>query len=317
MLTVGNYHYIRENFTTLYPSIFGFTPEYFKKQLIKLNNIGCFVHPKDLIDDVKEIINSKKHYILISFDDGLREQFDLAKPILDTLKIPAIFFVNTINHIDKEVSLVHKIHLLRSKISPKIFMDLLLESDLECNINLTTTEKEKAILHYNYDKPESAYLKYLLNFKLTIVEQSTLINDMFNQNFNNEMVVNDLYMSTKQLSNLAKQDMLGSHSHSHSALAYLSPELIRKELETSKNYLEYLTQCSINCVSYPYGSKEACSEPVGFISKEVGYTLGFTMERGINTGSEHNLYLKRFDCNDLPIGKNEKVFNNEYSTFYK
>ncbi|RBN50298.1 polysaccharide deacetylase family protein [Flavobacterium psychrolimnae] len=317
MLTVSNYHYIRENFDAPFLSIFGVTPKLFEKQLLLLKKTGTFIHPNDLISNPDKIIKSKQNYILITFDDGLKEQFELAKPILDQLKIPALFFVNSINHIEKKVSLVHKIHLLRSQMSPSKLLSTFAAAGPKFIIALSTLEKRKAILHYNYDNEESAYLKYILNFKLNIAEQSKLIDSIFDHFFNEKKVIETLYMAENQLTILAKEGMLGSHTHSHMALGLLEPELIEDELSKTKHYLKQLTNTNIVSISYPYGSIEACAKPVSELAQSLEYTIGFTMERGINTGDENKLLLKRFDCNDLPGGKNEKFFKDEYSFIYK
>ena len=81
MLTVRNYHYIRESFETLHPSIFGVTPADFKNQLLLSLNDGVFVKPNEIITNLEEVLKSKENYYLITFDDGLKEQFDLALPI--------------------------------------------------------------------------------------------------------------------------------------------------------------------------------------------------------------------------------------------
>lgn len=317
MLTVSNYHYIRKDFKTPYPSIFGVTPEAFENQLVACKKIGKYIHPKDLLLNSADIISSKNNYLIITFDDGLREQFEIAKPILDALEIPALFFINSINFLDKEVSLVHKIHLLRSKIASKELLTSFEASDLQTTIELTSEEKKKASVHYNFDDIEAAQLKYILNFKLTVAQQSKVINSLFANYFDPVAVNRELYMDEKQLMVLADQEMLGSHAHSHLPLGYLSSEMIRDELSVTKKYLEKLCHKDIDFISYPYGSPEACADPVPEIAKSLGYKLGFTMERGINCGGEEDLLLKRFDCNDLPLGKNEKVFNNAYSLIYK
>jgi hypothetical protein len=77
-------------------------------------------------------------------------------------------------------------------------------------------------------------------------------------------------------------------------------------LSKTRSYLEKLTKTKIVCVGYPYGSIEACAKPVSKLAKTLGHIVGFTMERGINMGDENKLLLKRFDCNDLPGGKNYK-----------
>ncbi|HMK06210.1 MAG TPA: hypothetical protein VK476_01690, partial [Flavobacterium sp.] len=97
MLTVSNYHYIREDFSAPYPSIFGVTPQAFERQLLLLREMGTFIHPQDLINNADEILSSEQHFLLVTFDDGLKEQLTLAKPILDKLGIPALFFINSIN----------------------------------------------------------------------------------------------------------------------------------------------------------------------------------------------------------------------------
>ena len=119
MLTVCNFHYIRNNFNSLFPSIFGVTPKDFENQLRELAKTGIFINQKDLIDNTDAVLNSSQNHILITFDDGLKEQFELAKPILDQLNIKAIYFINSINFIKKKVSVVHKIHLLRSIFTSK------------------------------------------------------------------------------------------------------------------------------------------------------------------------------------------------------
>ena len=317
MLTVSNYHYIREDFSAPYPSIFGLTPAQFECQLVKLKCIGEFIHPRDLIANIEEIISSKVNYLLVTFDDGLKEQYELAKPILDKLNISALFFINSINFIEKKVSTVHKIHLLRSQFEPQFLLNHIKKIEPKLRLSLTAKEKNKAEIHYNYDDSQSAHLKYILNFKLSVVQQSKLIHELFGNLFNSENIVKELYMTEEMIIDLASKGMLGSHTHSHLALGTLASETIYQELSKTKLYLEQLTNYKINCVSYPYGSSEACAKPVPDLAASLGYTIGFSMERGINTSLDSTLILKRFDCNDLPGGKNEKYFKNEYSSFYK
>ncbi len=87
MLSVSNYHYIREDYSANYPSVFGVTPAGFQNQLKELSNIGDFVTINDLQNNYNDIISSKDNFYLITFDDGLKEQFTYALPILDSLNI--------------------------------------------------------------------------------------------------------------------------------------------------------------------------------------------------------------------------------------
>lgn len=303
MLTVINYHYIREKYNTKYPSIFGLIPDEFKKQILLLRNQGGFIQPNEMIKNLNAVLESKDNYFLITFDDGLKEQFDYAIPILDELEIPAVFFANSINFENKKVSTVHKIHLLRSIIKPTGFLNIIKKAEI---VNFTELEKNKAQAIYRYDDLQSAELKYLLNFKLSFKQQEKVIGELFDDYFEESVVLGQLYMDTKSLLILAQRGHLGSHTHSHYPIGLLDSHNLKFELENSKSYFEKLTNSKIEMVAYPYGTEEACTSEVAKIAKAVGYKMGFTTKRDSNKNGVNQLLLNRFDCNDLLGGKNYK-----------
>lgn len=304
MLTVSNYHYIRENFTTPYPSIFGLTPHLFKRQLFSLKGLGTFINPKDLLLNADEILKSQQNYILVTFDDGLKEQYNNALPILEELNIPAIFFINTINHSEKKVSLVHKIHLLRSIISSE---DLLEKINQTSVIVFSDEQKKTAHQTYRFDNKKIAELKYLLNFLMSISEQELVINNLFEKHFEEKEAIENLYMDKTDLMSLAEKGYLGSHTHSHYPIGLLTSKAMEFELKYSKQYLEELTKTKVEIVSYPYGTAASITTKVIEIAKKVGYKIGFSTKAGINSINQEKLLLNRFDCNDLIGGKNYKL----------
>lgn len=304
MLTVSNYHYIRENFTTPYPSIFGITPEEFRKQLELFKNQGDLIESNYLVNNMKEILESNDNYFLITFDDGLKEQFDFALPILDELNISALFFINSINHIEKKVSLVHKIHLVRSVVSSEALFEILVA---DTNRSLSQQEVQQARQFYRFDNHQSAVLKYFLNVLLDSTTQEKFINGIFIQHFDEKEVLEKLYMSTDEIQQLIKRGFVGSHTHTHLPLGIYDKKTILYELETTKKYLENLGGVAIDYVAYPYGTKEVATEEVGNLAKEVGYKIGLTTEPGVNNEFNNLLLLNRFDCNDLIGGKNYTI----------
>lgn len=301
MLTVSNYHYIRENFTAPYPSIYGITPDYFRKQLVLLKNQGDFIEPHYLVENLKEVLESIDNHILITFDDGLKEQFENALPILNELNIPALFFINSINHIEKKVSLAHQIHLVRSVISSDALFDNLVK---DSNRKLNQLEIQQAHQFYRFDNSKSAELKFFLNVLLDFATQEKFINSIFTKHFNESEVLENLYMSTNEIQQLIQRGFIGSHTHTHLPLGIYDEQTILYELETTKKYLENLGGKTINYVAYPFGTKEAATQEVGRLAKQVGYKIGFTTNPEVNNGSNIPLLLNRFDCNDLIGGKN-------------
>lgn len=301
MLTVGNYHYIRENFDSDYPSIFGVKPAEFKKQLELLKNEGDFISPNQFLSDIDGILKSNENLILITFDDGLKEQFELALPILDEKQIPAIFFANSLNAEEKKVTTVHKIHLLRSVLSPEILLKKIAEVH---DVVLSETVIQRAKEIYRFDEPQSATLKYVLNFKIPFDLQEQIVDRIFVGFFEEETIWKQLYMDENQLKYLASHGYLGSHTHSHLPLGLLDEEMIYFELEHAKAYFEKLTNCPIDMISYPYGTDETTTDQVLEVVNKVGYKVGFTTKRGENNNAQNHFKLNRFDCNDLVGGKN-------------
>ena len=306
MLLVSNYHYIREDFSAPHQSIFGLTPKQFRSQLEDLSKHGSFISRDELLKLGEEPL--EKSHILITFDDGLKEQYELAKPVLDEMGIPFIFFINSSNFEERKVSLVHKIHLLRSIIASE---ELLEELEKNFSEKLTIEERELAQKHYNYDNRATAELKYLLNLKIPAAEQKPFIDPLFQKKFEEEKIVQELYFDEQMLQNLDRQQVLGSHSHHHVALGQLKQEEVRRELEKSQAFFKRRFGKPSEVISYPFGSYAASSG----ISEEVanaGFKLGFTMERAVNLSLQHPYWLSRFDCNDLPGGKNNLFKKGEF-----
>ena len=262
MLVVSNYHYIREDFTAKYPSIFGVTPSQFENQLIELSKKGNFISQDELLNFKEKFFD--KNYILITFDDGLSEQFELAKPILDRLGIPFVFFVNTENFKDKKVSLVHKIHLVRSKMPSSEIIDFITNN---YQVKFTETHQKLANINYNYDDEYTAKIKYMLNFCLSIEEQEEIINPLFNQLFNELDAANNLYFNESQLKLLFDNGNIGSHGHKHIPFGLYSEEEIMNDFILSQEYFLQKFGKKASTLSYPYGAKEACNNVINIAKK--------------------------------------------------
>jgi len=311
MLIAVNYHYVRTEFADPYPSIYGVTPTALQRQLELLGRVGQFVSAEDVRDAIGVVRPIPQNAILVTFDDGLREQFDNAWPVLNLLGIPAVFFVNTHPIINNKVSSVHKVHLLRSQIAPDDFTNMLsteaqqLGIDLNWNLNGAT---QKALAQYPYDSHKNAKMKFALNVLLPVDQRNLLIDKCFNQVFTGReaMIACDLYMDFKQMNRLGHCGCLGTHGHEHLPLAQLPKEKAAKQIELSLSYLEAWSGTRPFALSYPYGSVEACSEELGCVAGELGISFALTMERAGNEDLRRPLQLARFDCNDLPGGSAPK-----------
>ena len=204
------------------------------------------------------------------------------------------------------MSTVHKVHLLRDAVSPREFL-LLLEDEVQrlgfrFEVSGSTHEAQR---QYKYDVPDIALLKFALNFELPSDRREALIGECFERVIGDEVAISrELYMSHSQMRELAANDSIGTHSHSHVPLRSLSSDAVEREIRESCHLLEQWTGYRPYSASYPYGSPDSYSLDVANALAAAEITFAFTMERAGNRDvAVQPLLLGRYDNNDLPGGK--------------
>ena len=314
MLIAVNYHYIRESYDAPHRSIVGVTPDSFAAQLDELARVGRFTSQAELLDAAagRTPLPAGTNW-LITFDDGLAEQADLAWPILRSRGIPAIFFANTRPLADGSVSTVHQIHLVRSQVASA---DLRAMIARQADGELPEVPADRAAAQYPWDDADAAELKFLLNFLLDRQTVADVIRACFHELFGasaEQATSERLYMSPSQLRELAAAGCLGTHAHDHFPLARLSDAEIAAQFAESITILEQTTGVRPRSASYPYGSLDAVSPTVIHSARQAGLEIGFTVEPAANVDLAQPLALARFDCNDVPGGRSCRCPADEFA----
>ena len=304
MLIAVNFHYVRPSFDSPYPGIHGITPEQLRSQLELLGGAGSFISPEQVREAVRGGAPLPQRSILVTFDDGLREQVENAMPVLEALGVPALFLVNTAPVAQGRMSAVHQIHLLRSSLPPREFSERLDRHARAQGIELDLDRAESERHQYCYDPPEVGRLKYLLNFILPPDSRDRLVQACFDEMFPGQEaeISRGLYMGLDQLRMLGSQGLLGTHAHEHLPLGQLPPARAEELVRLSVEHLEAWTGRRPFALSYPYGAPASCPAALAGIAADLGIDFALTMERAGNPGLARPHHLARFDCNDLPGG---------------
>ena len=162
MLLTVNYHYIRSLEDSMFPGIHGVSPKRLEEQLEYLARNFSLIEPAEL----HRICGAKTNdmFCLVTFDDGLNEQYIEALPILEKIGIKGLFFVNGVNSAENIVSSVHKIHWIRSRYEPKKFTEMLLKElkRIDVQLPIDISEFSSSDGQNNYDDLEVKFQKYLL-----------------------------------------------------------------------------------------------------------------------------------------------------------
>jgi peptidoglycan/xylan/chitin deacetylase (PgdA/CDA1 family) len=319
MIAIINHHYIRKDFNNKYDSIFGITPFLFEKKLLFYMKNYNLISQNELVESInnQDIKNDKS--VLLTFDDGLKEQYKLAFPILKKHKVNAVFFINTSPLVEKKVLPVHKIHIFRSMFAPEIILNELINYT---NVLGKTIDEDKLLIkatqHYKYDQPFIAKIKYKLNFILNEDELDAFSTYVFNDlcKLNEEFVNDELYMNSTEVSDLGKVDMIGSHSHNHIPLGLYNDETQQFNIRKSKEILENIIGNKVLGFSYPYGNEISVNGLHKNLQNE-GYHYAVTTERAINLDLSNKFYLSRLDNNDTTFGKSYLNSDHDFFNSYK
>lgn len=301
-LLIVNFHYFSNK---TYPSgIYPISPINFANQIKILSKTYNFVSQKDISGWVKTGETPDGNFCLITFDDGLKQQMNAFKWLLEN-KIPAVFYVPAKPLLKKTILDVHKLHLIRTKTNDADLFKFINES---FDIKFTKSNTIQAKNQYKYDNIDSQKLKYILNFIISEKEKKVIIDNYFVKIFGNEEAYcNEFYMDESDVKLLSNKGMLGNHGYAHLPLATLSINDAKNDVLKSTNFFEKLTQNKLLSFSYPYGGKSAVNDSIANIVKMNNYDFGLTMNRGFNDTLKQPFLLNRIDTNDAPGGKNNSI----------
>jgi peptidoglycan/xylan/chitin deacetylase (PgdA/CDA1 family) len=306
LLAVG-FHYVQEPPNYPHPAIFPVSPSQLEAQLVELGRHFNFVSGEEIIDAIDSSKPLPTRACLITFDDGLRCQYENALPVLDRMNVPALFFVSGRPLQERRALHVHRIHFVRSNLAPRDILAELRALLAKKGVSAPDFSKhqEAANRTYRYDSPEAALVKWYLNFSLDAEEAERFVEAMFRELVSDEAAwCDEFYMNRDQVRTLAQRRYLGDHTFDHRPLARLDEQEMKQQITRSQRVLtEIGGGLAVPFITYPYGGANAVGRREAKFCEEIGLKLGFTLERAFNTTLEDPLLLARVDTNDAPGGK--------------
>ena len=300
ILLAVNHHYVVEEPPQAPRAIFPTTVAELERELALLRGVFEFVSRDDVLAAVRGDSPLPERACAITFDDGLRCQFEVALPVLDRLGVPGIFFACGMPADTGRAASVHKIHALRERLGDPELLEWLGDADVD---------PARASAMYSYDEPVAACVKYALNVVLPWEQRDALVDEIFTATLGSEQeFVDRLYMDDEQLRELAVRHALGAHGYSHRPLARLDDVELAEELAWSESFLgDDVGVARTVALSYPYGTPDAVDTRAARAAAAHGFEFAFTMEPALNRSLDQPLLLARIDVNDAPGGRHAKL----------
>lgn len=232
--------------------------------------VSC-VQVADAINTGKRL---PKSALMVTFDDGFSDNYEVAFPILRRHAVPALFFLST-GYIgtDRVFWFDWLVYVLLRTTAGEIRLD-----DLGLTIEIGVRVAER----------RAAALKLLRVLKRTPEPLRLQVLDQLDQAAGVELSAADKMQSTamtwEQVREMSAAGMeFGSHTVSHPILSTITdPQALRQELEGSKAAIERETGRSSIALAYPVGGRNAFDGRVVDAVARAGYQFAFTYEHGVN-----------------------------------
>jgi peptidoglycan/xylan/chitin deacetylase (PgdA/CDA1 family) len=302
ILVVLTYHRIAVpgiNSNLYYDQVISATPSSFKTQiefLARYFHILRLDEACDLVNGVGALRIARRPAVLVTFDDGYRDNVEIALPILRRFGVPATFFIPTglievpklpwwdhVAFVIKQTSVTHfRLERCPGDVSP-IVIDL--------GIEPTAAKRTAAIMQV---------IRLFLDGAITDQEWFLAQLDQRSAvSVDNASQASQLFMNWEQVKQLVDQGMsVGSHGHSHRALAELEDDAQSQELEISRRMLESKLGHTVHAVAYPFGWASTFTTRTMEYAAKAGYRLAFSSLEGVNypgTSSIEPFALRRIN----------------------
>ena len=283
-LSVFNFHRIRgDNHSTEYDeTVYGPHVDVFRKHMTWLAKYADAVSEGDLISHIKSGTPLPKRGFMITFDDGYRDNYDLAKPVLNDLKIPGFFFVPTLAIEDRVLGWWDDIWYLLKKTKKRTFQFRGETIDNTQPVAIVSEIFTLKMKHLGADASETLVFDLSEACEVDLPTRAQSDKE---------------FMTWDQLRDADRSGItIGSHTHTHRVLATLDLETQRQELALSSSILEKQLGKKPKSFAYPVGGYEHFNTETVSMTQECGYDLAFSFLTGVNrAGSIQGGDIKRVD----------------------
>lgn len=245
-------------------------PDVFERQVIFLKKYYQIVN----LNDLKKMgfnQNQQKDIAVLTFDDGYRNNYDYAFPVLKKYNVPATIFlttdyINTKNLLwydrlawilNKAVSIPDKAALIKYDLSP----------ELCAKINDFFTSGSS--LRHNMLNYVAASLKtYPTERRDKILSRLSKACKVNTEPENSERAM----LSWDEVNEMSRHNIsFGSHTKTHPVLSAILLSESKNEIVESKRVLEEKLQQSVTTFAYPYGKKEDFNGNITKILSDEGF----------------------------------------------
>jgi peptidoglycan/xylan/chitin deacetylase (PgdA/CDA1 family) len=230
-------------------------------------------------DDAVSSFGSGRRRVLLTFDDGFRNNAEVVAPLLRKYNVPAIFFVCSRHATPGKYLWFSHLSALERSFPGKSFSFQGQQYEMTAESRHDSIARlRKALLALT---PHPARMYQALEEELPPLEEFVGVRERA-----------DLYagMTAEQVGEIAADPLfsVGVHTTDHPFLSLCEPAVARQQIQDNRRWIENATGRSCDLLAYPAGDYNTT---VVKVCEEIGFTKGFAVAS--RSGGNSQLELSR------------------------
>ena len=216
----------------------------------------------------------------ITFDDGYRDNYEVALPILREEGLPATVFL-TAGCIERREAL---------------WFDRVLTAFRESRVPVLALPEREPLSLRTATQRWTAALRTLMEFKNCEADaRAQSMTELLRAlDVEEDGTEHELLLTWDQVAAMAREGIeFGSHTMTHRVLSTCPVDQARRELEDSKRLIEERVGRPVRLFAYPHGKPEDVGPAAERAVRDAGYGLAFTTIYGANTSGSDRYRLRR------------------------
>ncbi len=273
------YHMIAEHPNGFYPET---SYEAFARQIEYLKRNYNVLSLEEIVRRASQM-KSVRRCVAVTFDDGFRDNYEKAYPVLKQLQLPATIFLTT-GCIEKaEIPWFIRFRSLFLN-TRKDRLEIELGGGVEAfsmpgrNERLAVSDRVMGYLQTCSNERRISILE-LLPSLLGIAPAREMTSPMLTWDQIREMSGNGI--------------SFGAHTVTHPVLSRINPNSLLCEIQSSRDTIENKARCPVKTFAYPFGRKEHYPRETPSLLRCLGFLCAVTTEPGVNSSASDPYELKR------------------------
>jgi peptidoglycan/xylan/chitin deacetylase (PgdA/CDA1 family) len=204
---------------------------------------------------------------VLTFDDGTRDHWDNARPVLERHGLRGIFAPIGLPHLHGRIPFVQKNQFVRGRLGEDGLPDAYLAAaaELAAGVDVAGIMANAPIGDYRRGTEKYLRFKYASNRLIPRELSERVMDRLFAEHVSADEAgfVRELYLSTDEIVELRRRGhTIAGHSLSHPSLPQLDEDEQEREIGESVDWLGRLLGEGIDWFNYPYGDHDERSERI-------------------------------------------------------